>query len=78
MEVRLFLRAAVGKLGAAPLTSMFFFGANQHAAKEDYRPEVHDSDGLMIHSSAGEWIWRPLTSPKRLLVTSFALTDPVG
>jgi glucans biosynthesis protein len=78
VEVRLFLRAAVGKLGAAPLTSMFFFGANQHAAKEDYRPEVHDSDGLMIHSSAGEWIWRPLTSPKRLLVTSFALTDPAG
>jgi glucans biosynthesis protein len=78
VEVRLFLRDAVGKLGAAPLTSMFFFGGNQRAAKDDYRPEVHDSDGLMIHSSTGEWIWRPLVSPKRLLVTSFALTDPRG
>jgi glucans biosynthesis protein len=57
---------------------MFFFGANQRAAREDYRPQVHDSEGLLIHSRSGEWIWRPLVSPKRLLVTSFALTDPVG
>jgi glucans biosynthesis protein len=78
VEVRLFLRAAVGKLGAAPLTSMFFFGGNQRSAKEDYRPQVHDSDGLMIQSSTGEWLWRPLVSPRRLLVTSFALTDPLG
>ena len=27
---------------------------------------------------SGEWIWRPLSNPKRLLVTSFATTDPVG
>jgi glucans biosynthesis protein len=80
VEVRavLFARAAVGKLGVAPLTSMFFFGANQRGAAEDYRPEVHDSDGLLVHSGAGEWIWRPLVNPKRLLVTSFADTSPRG
>lgn len=78
VDARLFLRDAVGKLGIAPLTSMFFFGGNQHAAKDDYRPQVHDSDGLLVQSSTGEWIWRPLVSPKRLLVTSFALTDPLG
>ncbi len=78
VDARLFLRDQVGKLGLAPLTSMFFFGANQHAAGDDYRPEVHDSDGLLIHSSTGEWIWRPLESPKHLLVTSFALRDPRG
>jgi len=80
LDVRavLFPRATVGKLGVAPLTSMFFFGANQHSTRDDYRPEVHDSDGLQIHSSSGEWIWRPLVSPKRILVTSFALTSPRG
>jgi glucans biosynthesis protein len=80
IEVRavLYARAAVGKLGVAPVTSMFFFGANQRSVAEDYRPEVHDSDGLLVHSGSGEWIWRPLVNPKRLLVTSFALTSPRG
>jgi glucans biosynthesis protein len=78
VDVKLFLRGEVGKLGVAPLTSMFFFGANERAAKDDYRPEVHDSDGLLVQSSTGEWIWRPLVSPRRLLVTSFALTDPLA
>ena len=57
---------------------MFFFGTNQHAASDDYRPQVHDSDGLSVLSAAGEWIWRPLVNPKRLLVSSFALTNPAG
>ena len=78
VDAKLFVRKAGGKFGLAPLTSMFFFGANQRAGRDDYRPQVHDSDGLSIHASTDEWIWRPLTNPKRLLVTSFALTDPVG
>ena len=73
VQAVLFARAQVGKLGIAPLTSMFFFGANDRASAEDYRPEVHDSDGLQVQTSAGEWLWRPLLSPKRLLVTSFAM-----
>jgi len=78
VRARLFLRAPVGKLGIAPLTSMYFFGENDPAPVEDYRPEVHDSDGLLIASSTGEWLWRPLVNPKRLLVTSFALDAPRG
>jgi glucans biosynthesis protein len=78
VDARLFARKSGGKLGLAPLTSMFFFGANQRASRDDYRPQVHDSDGLSIHSNTDEWIWRPLTNPKRLLVTSFALSDPAG
>ncbi|HKE49767.1 MAG TPA: glucan biosynthesis protein G [Rhodanobacteraceae bacterium] len=78
VTARVYLRDKVGKLGVAPLTSMYFHGANQHAAGEDYRPEVHDSDGLSIQSKSGEWIWRPLVNPKRLLVTSFALESPGG
>ncbi len=78
VRVRLFLRSKVDKLGLAPLTSMFHFGANQHADHEDYRPQVHDSDGLAIQNRNGEWIWRPLLDPKRLLVTSFAADNPAG
>ena len=78
VDARLFARKSGGKFGLAPLTSMFFFGANQRSNREDYRPQVHDSDGLSIHASTDEWIWRPLTNPKRLLVTSYALTDPAG
>lgn len=78
VKARLYLRAEVGKLGLAPLTSMYAFGLNQHPDHEDYRPATHDSDGLAVAAGNGEWIWRPLVNPKRLLVTSFATTDPKG
>ncbi|MFO1413627.1 MAG: glucan biosynthesis protein G [Burkholderiales bacterium] len=78
VKARVFLRENVAKLGLAPLTSMFFSGENQRSAKPDYRPEVHDSDILLIQSGTGEWITRPLVNPRRLLVTSFALTNPQG
>lgn len=71
VQSRLFLREGVGKLGIAPLTSMFQFGENQRNI-DDYRPEVHDTDGLLVQSGDHDWIWRPLTNPRRLLVTSFA------
>lgn len=78
VKSRVYLRERVTKLGIAPLTSMFLFGENQHAEKDDYRPEVHDSDGLSIASGTGEWLWRPLVNPKRLLVTSFSMSNPQG
>ena len=78
VKSQLYLRENVSKLGISPLTSMYFFGENQRAADDDYRPEVHDSDGLSIQSGTGEWIWRPLVNPKRLLVTSYGLSNPVG
>jgi glucans biosynthesis protein len=78
VTAQLYLREHITKLGIAPLNSMYLFGENQRSKVEDYRPEVHDSDGLSIESGTGEWIWRPLVNPKRLLVTSFALTNPRG
>ncbi|HEX4871980.1 MAG TPA: glucan biosynthesis protein G [Nevskiaceae bacterium] len=78
VKSRLYLREPVAKLGLAPLTSMFFFGENQRPLVEDYRPEVHDSDGLMILTHDDEWIWRPLVNPRRLLITSFGGRDPKG
>ncbi|TAJ29917.1 glucan biosynthesis protein G [Bosea sp. (in: a-proteobacteria)] len=67
----LFPRKPVEKLGLAPLTSMFFTGENDRRFFDDYRTELHDSDGLMVHSGTGEWIWRPLRNPRQQAVSSF-------
>jgi periplasmic glucans biosynthesis protein len=77
VRARLFLRAPVTTLGIAPLTSMFLAGENQPVA-HDYRPEVHDSDGLLVASGDGEQIWRPLSNPAQPFVTSFALPSLRG
>lgn len=67
----LYPRSPIEKLGLAPLTSMFFTGENDRRFFDDFRSELHDSDGLMIHSGSGEWIWRPLRNPKQQAVSSF-------
>ncbi|HKS54208.1 MAG TPA: glucan biosynthesis protein G [Steroidobacteraceae bacterium] len=77
VRARLFLREKVATLGIAPLTSMFFFGENQ-PHRTDFRPEVHDSDGLMVATGDGEWIWRPLLNPKQILTTSFSMQQLRG
>ena len=64
VQSKVYLRDKVGKLGVAPLTSMFLFGPNQPSPTTNYRPELHDSNGLSILAGNGEWIWRPLNNPK--------------
>ena len=65
--------------GIAPLTSMFWYGENSLGAGQgDFRPEVHDSDGLMLQTGTGEWIWRPLTNPKSPGVATFSDVNPRG
>ncbi|MCI0466536.1 MAG: glucan biosynthesis protein G [Beijerinckiaceae bacterium] len=74
----LFPRKANVKFGLAPLTSMFFIGENDHRFNDDYRVELHDSDGLLIHSGTGEWIWRPLRNPVKPEVSTFLERDVRG
>ncbi|WP_414829031.1 glucan biosynthesis protein [Alteromonas sp. H39] len=74
----LFAREDIEKLGIAPFTSMFLYGENTEKAHDDYRPEVHDSDGVMMQTHSGEVIWRPLTNPKTLQITSLSDTHPKG
>lgn len=76
--VTLFPRKQDVKFGLAPLTSMFFVGENDHRIVDDFRRELHDSDGLVLHSSTGEWIWRPLRNPSQLEVSSFIDRDVRG
>ena len=78
VKSQMFLRDKVSKLGVAPLTSMFLFGANQPSKVLNYRRELHDSSGLSIHAGNGEWIWRPLNNPKHLSVSNFFVENPRG
>jgi glucans biosynthesis protein len=65
-------------LGLAPLTSMFWHGENSGTNHGDFRPEVHDSDGLMVFNGASEWLWRPLLNPKATRVSAFSDENPRG
>jgi glucans biosynthesis protein len=64
--------------GIAPLTSMFWHGENSDDRQRDIRPEVHDSDGLMHYTGAGEWIWRPLANPAQVRTAALADENPRG
>ncbi len=77
-EVALYPRRDIAQPGFAPLTSMFFFDFNDRLGVDDYRPAVHDSDGLAIRNGRGEHLWRPLSNPRDLQVASFADTSPRG
>jgi periplasmic glucans biosynthesis protein len=81
VEVRstLYPRRSIQKLGVAPLTSMFLFGVDPSAHRfDDYRPQVHDSDGLMAQTGTGEWLWRPLHNPRELRINRFMDRHPRG
>lgn len=67
VSAELFFRKGVDQLGIAPLTSMFYYGENTARPLGEWRPQVHDSDGLLVHDKGSdEWLWRPLVNPSRL------------
>ncbi len=76
VTARLNFRADVEQLGIAPLTSMFLFGERNRTDFDDFRPNVHDSDGLQITRHDGDMLWRPLANPPRLSSSYFAETNP--
>lgn len=78
VEARLFPRRDIERLGLAPLTSMFWYGEHNRHQARDWRPEVHDSDGLALWTGAGEHIWRPLNNPPLVQVSAFLDNDPKG
>ena len=78
IEKHLFVRQDIERLGIAPLTAMFWFGEYGRERQADGRPEVHDSDGLVIWNGAGERIFRPLNNPRRIFQTSYLDNSPNG
>ncbi len=78
VEMTLFPRADLNHVGIAPLTSMFLFDATNHNRFDDFRPAVHDSNGLLMLTGRGEWLWRPLANPRELQVSAFVDQAPLG
>lgn len=78
VKARIYMRANVDKLGLAPLTGMYLFGPNEPSPVADYRPALHDSQGLSVHTGPGQWYWRPLVNPRMLTISGFDATNPKG
>lgn len=75
---RYFAREAMERVGIAPLTSMFYYSETEKVQRADWRPEIHDSDGLSIWSGEGERLWRPLNNPVRVMTSTFSGKAPKG
>ena len=78
IESTIFMRQEVSRLGIAPLTSMYWYSEKSKNTAIDWRPEIHDSDGLAMWTGSGERIWRPLNNPPRIMTSSFSDTNPKG
>ncbi len=78
VDAVLFPRVEVSEVGLAPGTSMYMFSANGRAGVDDFRPEVHDSDGLLMFNGRGEHLWRPLANPTKLQINAFEDERPAG
>ncbi len=78
VELAIYPRVNVDHAGLMPMTSMFFFGPNDRNGVDDFRPSVHDSDGMAIYNGRGEELWRPLSNPKDLQISTFADLNPRG
>lgn len=78
VELTLFPRKSIPHIGLAPLTSMFLHGPGSARRLWDFRPAVHDSDGLAVYNGGGERLWRPLINHKMLQVSAFVDKDPKG
>jgi glucans biosynthesis protein len=78
VEASIYPRVDLEHGGLAPMTSMFFFEPNDRTDFDDFRPAVHDSDGLAISNGRGEQLWRPLSNPRDLQVSTFSDLNPRG
>lgn len=78
IDQALYLRKDVARLGIAPLTSMYWFSQTNKKTGTDWRPEVHDSDGLAMWTGSGERIWRPLNAPPNTIASAFTDNNPRG
>ncbi|MGQ0698655.1 MAG: glucan biosynthesis protein [Panacagrimonas sp.] len=78
IDAALYPRKTIERLGVAPLTSMYQTGENDRRKANDWRPEIHDSDGLAMWRGNNEWVWRPLLNPKNLRFNVYVDENPRG
>ena len=78
IETFFILRQNVDRLGICPLTSMYWYSEQVKPGAIDWRPEIHDSDGLALWTGAGERLWRPLNNPPQISASAFMDENPKG
>ena len=78
VNAHLFPRQTLKHVGIGAATSMFLFDQTNRHRFDDFRPSVHDSDGLLIENGAGETLWRPLANPSKLQISQFIDHNPRG
>jgi glucans biosynthesis protein len=78
IDCELYPRRELTFFGIAPFSSMYFFSPADHTRWDDFRPRVHDSDGLLMHTGTGDWIWRPIITGGPILYSAFSDKSPRG
>jgi periplasmic glucans biosynthesis protein len=77
-EATVFTRAVVDHIGFSPMQATFLFAANRRRNVDDMRPAVHEVNGLQMLNGRDEWIWRPVSNPEQLQISSFVDENPKG
>lgn len=78
VDAAIYIRHDISRLGIASITSMYWFSETKKPEAVDWRPEVHDSDGLLLWTGSGERVWRPLNNPPRVIASAFTDDSPRG
>lgn len=78
VDMEIFTRTAIERLGIAPMTSMFLKGTSQPQGADTIHPQIHDSDRLEMWRGNGEWVCRPLFNPQTLQYNAFPDENPRG
>lgn len=79
VHAMLFFRQKVDRLGLAPFSSMYLFGENsKDHFGDNVHPEIHDSDGILMHTGKDEWDWHPLQQTAFRQLNSYFDENPKG
>jgi glucans biosynthesis protein len=78
VEMTLFARQALDHVGFGCTMGTFLSGPQSRRGFDDLRPAVHEVSGVQMLSGAGEWIYRPVSNPANLQVSSFMDGNPRG
>lgn len=71
VAARIYPRVDIAHLAISPLTSMYMWSGEGRRPADDFRPEVHDSDGLLMAAPDGGRVWRPLANPHTPQISAF-------
>lgn len=78
VEMTLFARQALEHVGFGCTSATFLSGPQSRRTFDDLRPSIGEVSGVQMQSGGGEWIYRPVSNPATLQVSSFVDENPKG